>query len=76
MNIAEMDDQTKLTTFLQLIEAGVDINTAFVKDEVSDVFTHEMIHISCGDYNTLSQPEPLATPLRPATGGELNKTVN
>jgi hypothetical protein len=75
--INEMSDQEKLTTFLELIEAGVEINTAFVKEnEETDVFTHQLVRISCGDYNTLSQPEMLNTALVPASGAQLNQTVN
>lgn len=76
LNIGELNEQERLLLVLQLIESGVEINTAFVKDEESDVFTHQLMRISCGDYATLSQPEPLGTPLRPATGAELNQTVN
>jgi len=74
--IENLDTQERLKLFLQLIESGVEVNTAFIKDEQTDVFTHQILKISCGDYATLSQPEVLATPLRPATGGELGQTVN
>lgn len=71
-----MNEQEKLKAFLSLIEAGVVVNTAFVKGDTTDTFTHQLLQITCGDYTTYSQPEPLDIPLVPASATQLNQTVN
>lgn len=75
MKINKMTDEECLTKFLKFLEGRVAVDTVFVQDDNGNL-THQILKITCGEYATVSQPEELAVPLRPATADELGATVN
>lgn len=69
------DDEAILQQFFALIEEGnIEINTGFIPDDEGK-FTHQVLRITCGEYISVSQPEPLHVPLIPA-GAPAGETVN
>lgn len=73
----DMSDQDKLITAVHLLENGVEINTAFIKDEDNpDVYTHQVLRVSCGEFEVYSSPEAMQTPLKIATAEDLGQRVN
>ena len=70
-----MTDEECLQKFLEFLSERVSINTLFVQDD-ADNLTHQILQIKCGEFVSVSEPEPLAVVLRPATGEELGATVN
>ena len=76
MKIKKMTDEECLNKFLEFLNERITLNTGFVRDPDSGNITHQVVQISCGDYVTVSQPEPLDIPLRVATGEEIGATVN
>ena len=75
MKIKKLSDEQCLNLFLELLKDRVELNTHFVVDDEGNL-THQIIALSCGEYATTSQPEPLEIPLRPCTGAEQGATVN
>lgn len=75
MKIKKMTDEECLQKFLEFLSERVSINTLFVQDD-ADNLTHQILQIKCGEFVSVSEPEPLAVVLRPATGEELGATVN
>jgi hypothetical protein len=73
----EIDDQEEaLQALIQLIQDNdIEINTGFIPDEETGIYTHQVLRITCGEYVTVSQPEPLAIPLQPV-GAPEGATVN
>lgn len=76
LKISKMSDEDCLKKFLEFLETRVTLDTGFVTDPDTGNITHQVVQISCGEYVTVSHPEPLAIALRPATGAELGATVN
>lgn len=76
MKIKKMNDEECLQKFLEFLNERVTLNTGFIADPDTGNITHQVIQISCGDYVTVSQPEPLDTMLRLATAEEQGITVN
>lgn len=76
MKIKKMTDEKCLETFLDLLTERVSITTRFVNDPDTDNITHQILQIDCGEYTTMSNPEPLDTVLRVATAKEQGITVN
>jgi hypothetical protein len=72
----EYQDYECIQKFLEFLDERITINTAFVRDPETGNLTHQIIEISCGEMVSLSQPQPLDTILRPATGAEIGATVN
>lgn len=75
-SIEDFSDEECMEIFLALLAERVIINTGFLKDEESDNLVHQILQVHCGDLVSVSEPEVLAVPLRPATGQELGETVN
>lgn len=71
-----MTDEECLTKFIEFLDERIEINTGFVRDPETGNITHQVVQISCGDFVTVSQPEPLEMVLRPATAAEIGATVN
>lgn len=69
-------DEETLKEFLTFLENGIEITTGFIPDEDTGFLTHQVIRITCGEYITVSQPEPLAFPLQPAPIAETGITIN
>lgn len=76
MKIKNMTDEKCLTKFLEFLEQRIELNTGFVTDPETGNITHQVVQVSCGKMVSMSQPEPLAVILRPATGEEIGATVN
>lgn len=70
-----MSDEECLNKVIELLQNRVEIDTVFVADERGNG-THQVLRISCGEFVTYSQPEPLAIAVRPATAEELGVAVN
>ena len=70
-----MTDEECLSKFLEFLEERVELSTGFVTDEKTGNLTHQVVHITCGDYVSVSQPEPLEVILRPAGGTEIEGAV-
>lgn len=75
VNIKEMTDENCLNAAIQLLEQRVSINTGFIPND-EGTFTHQVLQISCGEYVTVSQPQPLEFPLRFASAEEQGATIN
>lgn len=76
MKIKKMTDEQCLGKFIEMLDERVSINTGFVRDDEKDIFTHQVVQITCGDLVSTSQPMPLAMPMRPATVEEMGETLN
>lgn len=76
MKLKKMTDEECLQKFLEFLEDRVTIDTGFISDPETGNLTHQVIQVSCGDFASLSQPQPLEVVLRPATGAEMGVTVN
>lgn len=76
MKIKKLTDEECLQKFLEFLDERVTINTGFVRDPDTDNLTHQIMTVSCGKYEAVSQPEPLEYPLRFATPAEQGETVN
>ena len=70
-----MTDEECLEKFIEFLTDRVTINTKFVLDE-NDNITHQFLVITCGDFVTVSEPQPLEVILRPAAALEVGATVN
>jgi hypothetical protein len=75
MKIKKMNDEECLNKFVEFLQERVGIDTIFVADDRGNG-THQILKITCGEFVTYSNPEPLAVPVRPATAEELGETVN
>lgn len=75
IDIESLSDEEALGLFINLLSTRVGIETAFVPDERTGDITHQIIQVSCGDYASYSQPEPLGVILRPA-GAPQGETIN
>lgn len=69
--IENWSDKDCLDLVIKLLENRVGVTTGFVPDEDTGILTHQILYISCGDLHTMSQPQPLAVPLRSANAEEL-----
>jgi hypothetical protein len=69
-------DEAKLKRFIDLLEDGIELTTGFIPDEDTGYLTHQVIRVSCGEFVTVSQPEPLVFPLTPAPIAETGITIN
>lgn len=76
MKINKMSDEQCLNKFLEFLKERVILNTVFVVDPETDNLTHQILHITCGEYISVSDPEPLSNVLRFATGEEQGATIN
>jgi hypothetical protein len=76
MKIKKMSDEECLSKFVEFLEERISITTNFVVDPDTDLITHQLMVIKCGDLATMSHPEQLELPLRVATGTEIGATVN
>lgn len=76
MNLKKMTDEQCLTKFIKFLDDRVSIDTIFIQDPDSGVLTHQILKITCGEYATVSQPQPLEVPLTPATAQDVGATVN
>jgi hypothetical protein len=75
--IEKMTDEECLEMFLHFLETRINITTHFAQlDEKDENITHQIMEVSCGDYVSTSQPEPLSVVLRMATGAEQGATIN
>lgn len=74
-DIKEMTDEQCLSTVLQFLDDRVSVSTGLLKDEDTGNVTHQVVRIECGDFVTVSQPQPLETPLRVAGAAEIGATV-
>lgn len=74
--IEAASDEECMEVFLELLAKRVTINTGFVFDDEEKTLTHQILSITCGELQSVSTPEKLEVPLRPATGEELGETVN
>ena len=70
-----MSDEECLQTIIQFLEDRVSINTGFVAND-EGILTHQVLQITCGEYHTVSQPQPLDMPLVFATGEQQGVTIN
>lgn len=73
--IKTLTDEECLTQFLKFLEERVTIETGFLPDDEGNI-THQVIQVTCGEYTSVSQPEPLAVSLRLASAEESGQTVN
>jgi hypothetical protein len=69
-------DEEVLKDVINLLETRVEINTGFIPDGESGNLTHQVLQIVCGEYVTVSAPQPLEFPLRLATAEEQGFSVN
>jgi len=76
LNIETMNDEECLKAFLGFLKERVGINTGFVRDPDTGNITHQVVQLTCGEYTSISEPEPLEVVLRPATGEEVGATIN
>lgn len=76
MKIKKMNDEECLGKFLEFLETRVSINTGFVRDEETGNITHQIVEVRCGEYVSVSQPQPLEVALRVADADELGVTLN
>jgi len=76
MKISKMNDEECLTKFLEFLEERVSINTGFIRDPDTGNITHQVLQVSCGDYLSVSQPQPLENVLRLANAEEVGATLN
>lgn len=76
IELAPISDEEILKQLIDWMEDRVAISTGFIPDEDTGVLTHQILQITCGEYTTVSNPEPLAIPLRPVGGDELDVTIN
>lgn len=75
MKIKKMTDEECLQAAIELLETRVSVTTGFIPND-EGTFTHQVLQISCGDFVTVSQPQPLENPVRFATAAEQGITVN
>lgn len=75
MNIEELSDEQCLKTVIEFLENRVGISTGFVPRE-DGVLTHQVVQITCGEFVTVSTPQPLEVPLRFATAEEQGILLN
>lgn len=73
--ISKLTDEECLEKFFKLLDR-VEITTLFINEPDTENLTHQVLRVSCGELVAYSQPEELATVLRPSTGAELGATVN
>lgn len=71
-----MTDEECLTKFLEFLETRVSINTAFVRDDDTGNITHQIVEVRCGEYVSVSAPQPLEVALRIADADETGVTLN
>ena len=71
-----MNDEQCLSKFLEFLETRVGIETNFIMEPDTDNITHQILRITCGEFTSVSQPEPLSAVLRLATGEEQGAVVN
>jgi hypothetical protein len=76
MKIKKMTDRQCLDTVAELMDTRVGITTLFVQDKETDLLTHQILNIQCGEENLVSNPQKLEVPLRVATAEEMGVTVN
>lgn len=76
MKLKKMNDEECLTKFLEFLNERVQLNTNFVQDPDTGLLTHQLIQITCGEFVTVSQPEPLEYPLRLATAEDFGLRLN
>ena len=76
MKIKKMTDEECIQKFLEFLEDRVTINTGFVRDPETGNLTHQVIQVSCGEFVSVSQPEPIDIVLQPAPAAEQGRTIN
>jgi len=64
MTTTNKTDEECLKQILDLLESRVSIETSFVIDDDTGIVTHQVLKITCGEYVTVSHPEPLEVPLQ------------
>lgn len=75
MKLKKMNDEECLNKFLEFLDTRVSIDTKFVVNDEGNI-THQILVIACGEFMTVSQPQPLEVILRPAMAEELGLIVN
>jgi len=64
MTMKNKTDEECLQAVLNLLETRVSIETSFIINPDSNLITHQVLKITCGEYTTVSQPEPLEVPMK------------
>lgn len=75
-DISKLSDEECLTKFIEFLEDRVNVTTLFVRDEETGNLTHQVIQIRCGDFVSVSNPEPMEYALRLATAEEQGMSLN
>jgi hypothetical protein len=76
LKLKKMTDEEVLNTLLEMLNDRVQMNTAFVRDQETGNITHQVVQIMCGEFVSVSKPEPLDVIMRVATAEEQGITVN
>ena len=76
MKIKNMTDKQCIETVAELMDTRVGITTDFLQDKQTDLLTHQILTIQCGEESLVSNPQKLEMPLRVVTAAEMGVTVN
>lgn len=76
MNVKELTDTECLNAFIELLETRITFDFEYVVDEATGNLTHKVMIVNCGEMETVSDPVPLPTLLRPATPTEAGVLLN
>ena len=71
-----MNDDEVMQLFIEMLNTRVGLNTAFVQDNDTGNITHQVVRITCGELVSMSSPELLEMPMRPALAEEVGASVN
>lgn len=75
--IKNLTDEECLTEVLEYLRDRVEVGVSFGQDKDSELITHSVITLRCGDYATDSAPEELPVPfMLPDIARDTNITVN
>lgn len=75
-SIADMNDEECLAKFIEFLEERVSVTTGFIQDRETGNITHQVIQVQCGEFVSVSAPEPLEVTLRVATAEENGQLLN
>lgn len=60
----DFSDEEVLIMFNNLVETRLALETRFLAEEDSDIITHQVLTVSCGDMAVISDPAELEFPVQ------------
>jgi hypothetical protein len=76
LNIEKLTDEECLALMLELLATRVKLGTAYIKDEASELLTHQVLLLHCGELKTQTAPNKLSVNLLPVEDVLKERTVN